>query len=371
MAFQGNLRDFALSEILQLLGTQKKTGCLKLEWNEERAAFYVTDGRIVSTRQPGMAPDDPLLRFLLRIHRLSNEQYRGILTIQRESNRDLEDLLVNGRYVDAEELSVHIERQILGDLMRVTAWENGSYVFDPHIRWPSPPLVRLGVEGALIEVARRTDEENRFHKLFANPDQLVGVRDLPDADEHLSEEECELFGIIDGRHTLAEIVNAAPLSEYEAHEALHRMLEAGWIEIVGRRDPGIASTATAAPGAPQVGAADPRSQATLSRQVLTRELIVGLITIAVTVGLAFAARTLHPAATETRGPDVFAAAHERDLRFALDLYRLDRGEYPTRLEDLAADGWIAPHRLRDSGHALRYRPAPGRQQYELELASAR
>src|SRR5207244_3918709 len=131
------LRDFSVTEILQLLGTQRKTGCLVLEWDERRAVFYVIDGRIVSTRQPGMAKDDPLLRFLLKIRRLSNEQYRGILTIQRESNRDLEDLLVNGRYLEAEELGQYIERQILDDLLRVTAWENGAYHFDSNARWQS------------------------------------------------------------------------------------------------------------------------------------------------------------------------------------------------------------------------------------------
>ncbi len=126
MALQGNLRDFSATEILQLLGSQKKTGCLTLEWNTERTVVYVQEGRIVSTRRPGMTRDDPLLAFLRHVHRLSEEQYQGILTIQRDSNRDLEDLLLNGRYLDSDELSAYIDRQILDDLMRLTRRENGS-----------------------------------------------------------------------------------------------------------------------------------------------------------------------------------------------------------------------------------------------------
>ena len=97
MALHGNLRDFSATEILQLVGTQKKSGCLTLEWNTERAVVYVHEGRIVATRTPGLAKDDPLLAFLCKTHRLSDEQYRGLLTIQRESGRDLEDLLPNDR----------------------------------------------------------------------------------------------------------------------------------------------------------------------------------------------------------------------------------------------------------------------------------
>ena len=235
MALQGNLRDFSATEILQLVGGQKKSGCLMLEWNTERAVVWVNEGRIVSTRPPGMTKDDPLLAFLRKAHRLSDEQYRGILTIQKESNRDLEDLLLNGRYLDAQELTVYVERQILDDLMRIVRWDSGTYRFDPNCKWPNPPLVMMSMEGAMIEAARRVDEQKRFVQQFKDPYQLLGVRDLPDPDEPLSEEERELFGIIDGTRTVAEIVEQAHLSTYQAYQALQRMLESDWEEFVGGR----------------------------------------------------------------------------------------------------------------------------------------
>src|SRR5688572_3262145 len=71
MSLQGNLRDFAATEILQLLGMQRKTGCLTLQQDDRHAMIFVHEGRIVSTRPPGMTREDPLLRFLLKAHRLS------------------------------------------------------------------------------------------------------------------------------------------------------------------------------------------------------------------------------------------------------------------------------------------------------------
>ena len=355
MALQGNLRDFAATEILQLLGSQKKTGCLMLEWNTERAVVYVQEGRIVSTRRPGMTKDDPLLAFLRAVHRLSNEQYQGILTIQRESNRDLEDLLLNGRYLDDAELAAYLDRQILDDLMRVTRWDNGTYRFDPNNRWPNAPLVRLNIEGALIEAARRVDEQRRFVTVFKDPYQLLGVRDLPDPEEPLADEERELFGIVDGKHTVAELVESAPLSEYEAYEALHRMLEANWIEVVGRRDPGLPEEA-------------PRAAArTTERPVsLLREALVVALLIAGVLGLQSGARALEPRARVLKD-DIFAAAQMRDLRFALELYRRERGAYPGRLDDLVEDRWIPADLLRMPGYALRYGAAVDRHNYRLSL----
>ena len=351
MSLQGHLREFSANDILQLLGTQKKTGCLILESKGMECTIYVTDGRLVATRAPGMSKDDPLLRFLLRAHRLSNEQYRGLLTIQKESNRDLEDLLVNGRYLEAEELGGYIERQLLDELMRVTGWEDGTYAFDANRRWPNPPLARLSVEAALIEVARRTDEEKRFTKEFKDPYQLIGVRDLPDADENLSEEECELFGIIDGRHTVTEIVESAPLTEYEAYESLLRMMEAGWIEVVGRRDPGT----PAPPPLAEPAAIDSVRPIPRSARGVVREVAVGLAILVVAAGIVFGTRSLRPSVRPPDDRDAFAATELRDLRYALELYRLEEGRYPEQLDELVAKGWLAPRQLKVGGTIPSYK----------------
>jgi len=357
VALQGNLRDFSATEILQLVGTQKKTGCLMMEWNTERAVLYTLDGRIISTRNPGMQKDDPLLAFLRKVHRLSEEQYRGILTIQKESNRDLEDLLLNGRYLEADELAGYVERQILDDLTRLVRWEDGSYRFDPHTRWNAPPIVRLSIEGALIEAARRVDEQKRFVQIFKDPYQLLGVRDLPDPNAPLSEEERELFGIVDGQHTVQEIVEAAPLSEYEAYEALFRMTQENWIEVTGRRDPGLTITTPEpqeARRAPQVAS-------------IAREVLVGVAVVALAFGLHLAADRIAAASPPPPAHDVFAVAQMRDLRFALELYRREHARYPDRLDELVDARWISDEQERVPGYRVTYRAVGSGQDYRLDL----
>jgi hypothetical protein len=360
MALQGSLRDFSVSEILQLLGTQKKTGCLLLERDGDSCVVYVADGRIVSARDPGMRPDDPLVLFLRMIHRLSEEQYRGLLTIHRETQRDLEDLLLNGRYMDQEELASYVERQILDTLLRLSHWESGSYRFDPAATWKGARLVKLSAEGALIEAARRVDENKRYRAMFTDPHQLLGVRDLPDPDEPLSEEERELFGIIDGQHTLADIVAAAPLTEYETHEALHRMVEAQWLEFVGRRDPGEAPVEAPARTAPRRGRA-------LAREFLA--VAAGLVVLA---GLVAGGRFVtRPGPTHSAAQDVFVAAQLRDLRKALELYRREHGVYPETLNDLVADDWLTARDLAIPDYRLRYRRIGSGADYQLQLNPVR
>ena len=358
MALQGNLHDFSALEILQLLGSQKKSGCLVLEWNTERSLVWVTDGRIVSTRAHGLSKDDPLAAFLLQTHRLSDEQFRGLLTIQRESGRDLEDLLTNGRYVEADELAGLVERQVLNDLTRLVRWENGTYRFDPNVKWPGAPLVTLSMEGAMMEAARRVDEQKHFVTVFRDPHQLLGVHDLPDPNEPLSDEEREIFGIVDGQHTVAEVVQAAPLCEYEAYESLQRMLQAHWIEFVGRRDPGVIRPTPVAP--------PPRTDRQGARWV--NELIVAGVMLLAIVCVRFVAAQVRVVHTFDAASDVYAASDARDLRFAVELYARERGSLPRRLEDLVEDRWLSEAQLHVPGYVVQYRLVDGGQDYVLELS---
>lgn len=354
MALRGNLRDFPVAEILQLLGSQKKTGCLIVD-SAGTTLIFVQDGRIVSCRPSGMSKDDPLIGFLRLTHRLSREQLLGIESIHRESQRDLEDLLVNGRYLDAAELARFLERQILEDVMRLTHATEGSYQFDPDRRWTLAPHVRLSIEGVLMEVARRADELKRYAAAFPDRAALLSVRDFPDPDAPLSEEERELFGIIDGRHTIAEVLAAAPLSEYEGLEVLFHMLESRWIELGESRRGAPAAVPTAPAPRP-------------ARRSWVRELVFAAAVVVALAGLRAASRLfVPPAAAHGRAQDVYVATQVRDLRFALELYRREQGRYPGHLERLAEDHFVEPGLLHVPGYLLRYQARRDGSDYTLTL----
>ena len=237
MALSGSLREFSLSEILQLLSSQRKTGCLRLSRGAENRVVYLLEGRIASVRDRGYGDEDPLARFLRRVHRLSEEQMRGIGSIYAESQRDLVDLLLNGRYIDREELAVLYERMVLDVLHEILAWDDGAYQFSNVSPPESALAVSLSTESMLMEAVRRMDELKRYRQKLTDPGLVLGLKELPDPDASLGEEEKELFGLVDGRRTLRDLVAESPFTDFEAYEALYRLIDAGWIEIHARRGP--------------------------------------------------------------------------------------------------------------------------------------
>ena len=358
MALSGSLREFSLSEILQLLSSQRKTGSLRLSRGAESRVVYLLEGRIAAMRDRGFGDDDPLVRFLRRVHRLSEEQMRGIASIHAESNRDLVDLLLNGRYIEREELAILYERMVLDVLHEILSWDDGTYSFSNVAPPESALQVSLSTESMLMEAVRRMDELRRYKQKLTDPSIVLGLKELPDPDTTLGEEEKELFGLVDGRRTLGELVLEAPFNDFEAYEALYRLIEAGWIDIQGRRAPETVSAAVSAPRGGGIGETW-RIEAVLAAACAVLVLTMQLL----------AWKTTRPAAT-TGNPatNAYASLGLRDVRAALEAEYARSGHYPAALEALVERGWLEKSQLAPSGAPLTYHNAPGDSGYVLSFA---
>ena len=362
MALSGSLREFALSEVLQLLSGQRKTGSLRLTRGNETKVLYLLEGRIAAVRDRGMGPDDPLAGFLRRIHRFSDEQMRGVASIHAESGRDLVDLLLNGRYIEREELSMLYERMVLDVLHEVLNWDDGIYSFS-NVTPPESVLpMSLSTESMLMEAVRRTDEMRRYQGKLNHPGLVLGLRELPDPDAALSEEEKELFGLVDGRRTLGELVAESALTEYEAYEALYRLVEAGWIELQGRR-------AQEEPVAVDPNTARRVLGATWRTDLVLAGMAVALVVVIQVLAWRTAPAMPAPDPARVSVDDPYAALALRDVRFALDLHRIRHGSYPSSLDALVGEGWLEPRQTGYAGLRLEYEPSPDRGAYTLDVTA--
>jgi hypothetical protein len=354
MALQGSLHEFALWEIVQLLSSQKKTGRLLLRNNTEQVPVYFLDGRIAGCREPGLAPNDPLMRFLRRVRWLSEEQLRGIESLNAESGRDLVDLLINGRYVDSDELQSLYERLVLDLLFRMLRWENGEYSFSAVVPPESACRISLSTDSVLMEAARRVDEHKRQLQQLPDGHLILGLRELPDPDAPLSDEEKELFGLVDGKRTLAEIVQEAPLTDYEAMEGLARLLESRWIEIVGKREVG-----GEAPPPPT----EPARPVSRTKEIVLTGLLAGVAVLLLV--LTTPLRAPVPGSGLSPDRDFDQRSRWKDVQMAIEVYHAEKGAYPPALDDLVSTEWLRSNQLRFDGYDLHYQRADDGSSYTL------
>lgn len=361
MALSGSLREFHLSEIIQLLSGQKKTGCLTLTRGAESVALYFLEGRLSGVRDQGLAANDPLMSFLRRTRWLSHEQLRGVESLHAESGRDLLDILLNGRYVDGEDLAALYERMTIDLLFRLLSWEDADYSFLANAPPESALPVSFSTDGLLMEAVRRVDEHRRYLRELPEAHEIPGLRELPDPDAPLSEEEKEIFALVDGNRTVAEIVAEAPLCDFEALEGLASLFENRWLEVVGSREI----------GGSRIEIRKKVEPAPARKRTVEWTAAVGL-TFVILAGMAAWQPLRYRPTDEAISPE--SDPHQRarldDVRAALAVYRHENGQYPPNLEELVRTEWLQPSQLRFPGHALRYEIRDGGRAYDLQADPA-
>jgi DNA-binding transcriptional ArsR family regulator len=378
VALKGTLKDFGIAEILQLIGQQAKSGVLHLESRDDLIHIAIADGNVVRAESAGRKTRERLGTMFVRAEIIKPEELAYALDVQKRSLRRLGDILVELKLVTKEDLRELTALQTTETIYRLFHWKSGTYEFEPgDVEWDPETVTALRAESVLMEGFRRVDEwplirkkitstAMTFERLRAVEPEKTGSRrvhkekaadDVDAAFDSLGEEpevkrgEFASLGrnerrcnelAIPGR-TVEKIVDLSRLGEFEACKALLNLANLGYLKPIPP-----ANRAAAA-----VGAYAQDWQARLrrgaARVLATLAIAAALAGIAYWVdrrGLAFGAQGGTAIRDNTAQRFLGRYQIER-LRSALEIYRLERGEYPERLGGLVEVGLA-------SGRDLRY-----------------
>jgi len=339
MALQGNLDDFSLPEILQLIAVQQKSGVLKLTAGDEVAVIFFEGGKVVSTRDRRRNSKDPLKPFLVKTGRITDPQLRQVETIEAESRRELTDILLSGNYLTGEQLTHAVEDQIQDTLHQLLTWKTGAYHFSGDARTvPKFAVnVRMNTEGLLMESMRRIDELARYKEELSSPAMVLRPKALAVPPKEMTDAERRVLPLIDGLRPIRDIIAQSKLVEFEVYEALHHLLEQGVVEI----------SLSAAPP-PKV---TPIPAATAARAAPARggiALAIGMLVLMASLGLGlYGAPALlapvHRAAAPPQWapPEIAGVDDAARVTLGLETYRTLRGRYPNELATLVRAGMIS------------------------------
>ena len=131
VGLSGNLRDFGIADVFQLIGQQRKTGVLDLKRRGERAQLRFDQGAVVTAvpLSDRTADADPLGERLVRCGFLSPDQAEQLLAQRRASAQTSSRLVIDRGWLDAEEVE-RVEDLLTRDtIFDVLRWDSGSFDF--------------------------------------------------------------------------------------------------------------------------------------------------------------------------------------------------------------------------------------------------
>ncbi len=236
MAFEGNVKDFGLSEIFQLIAIQKKSGLLSVSGDQNMAIFF-KDGAIISTRDRRSIANDPLKDYLLRYGFINRRDMSNLQRIQVETKLDLTDILISEKYFTSEQLSAIFSEQIQESIQEVLSWPKSHYTFigGNGVLQGVTSFNANKVEGILMESMRRIDEFPELERIF--PSEKMLLRRLASPKEtpaDLDRYESAIYELLEYEQSLGELIAHGRMARFCTYEACKNLLEKGLLEIISQ-----------------------------------------------------------------------------------------------------------------------------------------
>jgi hypothetical protein len=358
VALRGNLEDFGIAEVFQLVGQQRKTGILELTSSDGRQVQLRFDrGAVVSAAPADSRAHGSLGEMFVRCGFLTREQVDALHAECEPSGQSLPRLAVARGHLDEpklEQIEDLLTRETIFDVLR---WSDGYFDFRSQQVFHRRAIeTLLGAEQILMDGLRMVDEWQSFADLVPSEDtvfQRVGhfdsYRDQASGEmaRHIDHAE-RVFYLVDGRLKVRRVIDLSLLGTFDAVRALASLHEAGCI-------------------APLDTGSLQKLRRRARPKVLPRADLRGWIaTLVPLVLLAFAAFTTHSRRAEPPRPGVYpippaALDLVRDdfatlrVNHALEAYRMSAGRWPARLAQLAERGILEPDELAsDQGRPYYY-----------------
>ncbi len=251
MALQGTLKDFSITEIVQLIGQQLKTGVLRIRRGKKIVEIYFVDGMIVHVFSNYRGKKDLIGEILVKAKLISEEQLDRVLRIQKGTLKYLGEILVELQLLTKDDVLKVITTQVYETIYDLFWWEDGIFNFDLKLveSYKKIPFA-LSTEQVLLNILRMVDEWAEIEKKISSP-HIVFKKTFSDRraaeavtsqsywKEKLTSEQELVYQLVDGERTAEEVIDRSLLGRFNTSEILSHLLEMGLIEVVGVRTPNL------------------------------------------------------------------------------------------------------------------------------------
>jgi len=268
MALKGNLRDFTITQLLNLINLARKTGTLIVEGSNETAWVSFRDGKLAFAQ---MSKDENNLAYILyRANKFSSAQYQTLKVRAGEmGDKELGLLLINGGYITREDVMTALQNHFIGIVNRLFTWVEGFFRFENGALPEDDKIItRIDLENIIIEGSRRLREWEQLQDELPNLDMALKFTDRPGTNlqkVNLSVQEWKVVSYINPKNSMRQISRATKMNDLEIRRIVYSLLQAGLVEIIRPAD-----MPTPTPTRPPVPAANKAEQKSLVNRIISR-----------------------------------------------------------------------------------------------------
>jgi hypothetical protein len=280
MALRGNLRDFSLPDVFQLVTLSGKSGVLRIRRADAEGSVWFRDGEVFFAQSDWHR--EALGTRLVAAGKITPSALTKALDLQRAEptgGRRLGQILVDEGYLTGKVLEAFVQEQIQDTIFDLFRWDEGDFDFETAEAAPEEDIgLSVSIENIVMEGSRRLEEWTRIKKKIPSMGIVFKMATAPGEgtfDISLKPVEWHLLLKIDGTRTVAELARELTRTDFEVARIIYGLFSAGLLEVasddeverlraertemdavIAAEDARRARAAAPAPSIPAVGAAD-------------------------------------------------------------------------------------------------------------------
>jgi hypothetical protein len=243
---QGNLKEFSLPNILQLVKMSAKSGALTIRREEESGKIFFRNGLInYAYSAPQLLP---LGERLVKAGSIDAQQLKEALAEQKKAGESarIGTILLESGVIDRGTLEQAVREQIQDSAFNFFSWTEGDFEFsaDEHVT-DEDILVEMTVETVIMEGCRRIDEWELIFEHLGSLERVPHLAYSERVEERgeitLTAEEWRVLVHIDGRADINTILRDGGLDRFHGAKVIYSLYSSGLITVTEAAIEGIGS----------------------------------------------------------------------------------------------------------------------------------
>ena len=327
VALRGNLEDFGIADVFQLIGQQRKTGILELRGEGGSVELRFDRGSVVLAAPLRAEPHDALGEMLVRCGLLEADQLASLRCESEAAAQNVPALAIERAWIDAEQLQEIEDLLTRETFFAILRWRGGAFDFRAQPVEHARPVESLhGAEQILMDGLRMLDEWQSFAHavpsedlVFESAGDFAAWRAAAGPSAVPAEAAQRVFLLLDGRSNVRRVIDRSRLGTFDAVRALAELRRAG-LAALSAPTRGAAPDPAAVAGSGRAGA----------RAAATAVPLLLLLLAAGAALLGRGATSTPPGFPIVRSPlaEARAAHATRGVRHVLEALHFETGAWP-------------------------------------------
>jgi len=254
MALKGDIKEFSLIDVIQLISQSSKSGILIITLDNMTVKIYFKDGKLVDVKGEGEEFSFKIGNYLVSKGVITEEELKMYLEKQKKVPIRIGQILVDEGKITNEELKRFYREHIKEKFSKILSLESGKYEFIQTIVDYNPDEIEpISIDTILLDLLKNIDEIKLFKKKIKNIGFIYKktYKDLTlEVDENLTAEEpikiekdkilmskdaSKIYMLIDGQNSISEIISKTALDEYTVLKIIFLLSEKNLIEITDQQ----------------------------------------------------------------------------------------------------------------------------------------